>query len=50
MPKAKQAEFQANYIWMALAVAIFGGFALAGHLGFVMGFDRSLGDGFASLI
>lgn len=50
MPRAKQAEFQVNYIWMALAVAIFGGFALAGHLAFVMGFDRSLGDGFASLI
>ena len=50
MPKAKQAEFQVGYIWMALAVAIFGGFALAGHLAFVMGFDRPLGDGFASLI
>lgn len=50
MPKAKQAAFQVNYIWMALAVAIFGGFALAGHLCVVMGFDRSLGDGFASLI
>ena len=50
MPKAKQAEFQVNYIWMALVVAIFGGFALAAHLCFVMGFDRSLGDGFASFI
>lgn len=50
MPKAQQVEFQASYIWMALTVAIFGGFALAGHLAFVMGFDRSLGDGFASLI
>ena len=50
MPRAKHAEFQVNYIWLALVVAIFGGFALAGHLGFVMGFDRPLGDGFASLI
>ena len=50
MSKAEQAAFQVNYIWMALAVAIFGGFALAGHLCFVMGFNRSLGDGFASLI
>jgi len=50
MPRAKQAEFQVNYIWMALAVAIFGGFALAGHLAFVMGFNRPLGDGFASFI
>lgn len=50
MPKAKQAEFQVNYIWLALVVAIFGGFALAAHLCFVMGFDRPLGDGFASFI
>ena len=50
MPRAKQAEFQVNYIWLALVVAIFGGFALAGHLAFVMGFDRPLGDGFASFI
>ena len=50
MPRAKQVEFQVGYVWMALAVAIFGGFALAGHLAFVMGFDRPLGDGFASLI
>ena len=50
MAQAQQVEFQANYIRMALVVAIFGGFALAGHLCFVMGFDRSLGDGFASLI
>ncbi len=50
MPRVKQAEFQVDYIWMTLAVAIFGGFALAGHLAFVMGFDRPLGDGFASLI
>ena len=50
MPKAKQAEFQVNYIWLALVVAIFGGFALAAHLCFVMGFDRPLGAGFASFI
>ena len=50
MPRAKQAEFHVSYIWMALTVAIFGGFALAGHLCFVMGFDRPLGDGFASFI
>ena len=50
MPKARQAEFQVGYVWMALGVAIFGGFALAGHLGFVIGFNRSLGDGFASYI
>lgn len=50
MLRAKQAEFQVGYVWLALAVAIFGGFALAGHLAFVMGFDLPLGDGFASLI
>ena len=50
MPRDEQAEFQVNFIWVALIVAIFGGFALAGHLCLVMGFDRSLGAGFASLI
>lgn len=50
MPRAKQAEFQVGYVWMALAVAIFGGFALAGHLAFLIGFNQSLGDGFASHI
>ena len=48
MPRAKQAEFQVGYVWMALAVAIFGGFALAGHLAFLIGFNRPLGDGFAT--
>ena len=50
MPRAKQAEFQVGYVWMALAVTIFGGFALAGHLAFLIGFNQSLGDGFASYI
>ena len=50
MPRAKQAEFQVGYVWMALAVAIFGGFALAGYLAFLIGFNQSLGDGFASHI
>ena len=50
MPRAKQAEFHIGYVWMALAVAIFGGFALAGHLSFLIGFNRPLGDGFASYI
>ena len=50
MPRAKQAEFQVGYVWMALAIAIFGGFALAGHLAFLIGFNQSLGDGFASHI
>ncbi len=50
MPRAKQAEFQIGYVWMALATAIFGGFALAGHLAFLIGFNRPLGVGFASHI
>ena len=50
MPRAKQAEFQVGYVWTALAVAIFGGFALAGHLAFLIGFNRPLGDGFATYI
>ena len=50
MPIAKQAEFQVGYVWMALAIAIFGGFALAGHLSFLIGFNQPLGEGFASYI
>ena len=50
MPRSKQAEFQVGYVWMALAVAIFGGFALAGHLASLIGFNQPLGDGFASYI
>ena len=50
MPRTKQAEFQVGYIWMALAVAIFGGFAVAAHLSFVIGFNYQLGKGFTSLI
>ena len=50
MARVEQAEFALGYVWVALVVAIFGGFALAGHLAFLIGFNRPLGVGFASFI
>lgn len=50
VPRQKQAKFQIEIIWVALAIAIFGGFALALHLSFLIGFNLSLGKGFAGLI
>lgn len=49
-PKIKQAEFQISYIWMALIIALFVGFAVGAHLAFVIGFDFPLGKGFHSFI
>ena len=48
--KPRQAQFQISYIWVALAAAIFGGFALAAHLSFVIGYNFPLGTGFATYI
>jgi uncharacterized protein involved in response to NO len=49
-PRTTQAEFQIGYIWVALATAIFAGFAIGAHLAFVIAFDFPLGRGFAGLI
>src|SRR3972149_1882134 len=49
-PKTTQAEFQIGYIWVALATAVFAGFAIGAHLAFIIGFDFSLGRGFAGLV
>lgn len=49
-PKTKQAEFQIRYIWVALAAAVFAGFAIGAHLAFVIGFDFPLGPGYYSFI
>jgi uncharacterized protein involved in response to NO len=49
-PKTRQAEFQVGFIWIALATAVFAGFAIGAHLGFVIGFDFPLGRGFASFV
>jgi uncharacterized protein involved in response to NO len=53
MPKpmpVQQADFRLGYVWVALATALFAGFAIAAHLAFVIGFDFPLGKGFYSFI
>lgn len=49
-PKTRQAEFQIAYIWVALALAVFAGFAIGAHVAFVIGFDFPLGPGYYSFI
>lgn len=49
-PKSRHTELHIGYIWVALALAIFAGFAIGAHLAFVIGFDFSLGQGFYSFI
>src|SRR3972149_315497 len=49
-PRTTQAEFRIGYIWVALATAVFAGFAIGAHLAFIIGFDFSLGRGFAGLV
>ncbi len=44
------ATFALDFIWVALATAIFIGFAIGAHLSFVIGFDFPLGKGFYSFI
>lgn len=46
----KHAEFQMGFIWSAMAIALFIGFAIGAHLTFVIGYSFSLGDGFVSFI
>lgn len=46
----KQAEFQIRYIWWAISLAIFAGFALGAHVASVIGFDFPLGKGFYSYV
>jgi uncharacterized protein involved in response to NO len=49
-PPTEHAEFKIDYIWVALASALFAGFAIGAHLSFVIGFEFPLGAGFASFI
>lgn len=46
----QHAAFHAGYIWAALAIAIFAGFAIGAYLAFVIGYGFPLGEGFSSLI
>ncbi len=51
LPLGKQhAEFPAGFLWVALAAALSGGFALGGHLSFVLGFGYPLGASFPALV
>ncbi|MFQ5639100.1 MAG: hypothetical protein ACE5IR_14045 [bacterium] len=50
IPSKTQAEFEIRFIWWALGIAIFGGFALGAHVVSVIGFDFPLGKGFSSYI
>ena len=49
-PERQHAEFQPGFVWLALAAAIFGGFAIGGHLAFVIGFGYPLGASFPALV
>jgi uncharacterized protein involved in response to NO len=49
-PRTTHAEFRIGYIWVALATAVFAGFAIGAHLAFVIGFGFPLGRGFAGLV
>jgi uncharacterized protein involved in response to NO len=45
-----QAKFHPGFIWSALGIALFGGFAIGAHLAAVIGLNFSLGKGFYSYI
>jgi uncharacterized protein involved in response to NO len=47
---SQHAEFHPSFIWLALATAIFAGFAIGGHLALVIGFGFPLRPSFASLV
>jgi uncharacterized protein involved in response to NO len=46
----KHAAFHQGYIWAALALALFVGFAIGAHLTFILGFGFMPSPGFASFI
>ncbi|MFQ5824907.1 MAG: hypothetical protein ACE5JB_12690 [bacterium] len=48
--KTKQAKFQIRFIWWALGLAIFVGFALGAHVASIIGLNLPLGKGFYSFI
>ena len=49
-PVGRPAAFRAGFIWVALGVAVVGGFGLAAHLSFVIGFAYPLGPAFPALV
>ena len=48
--KGSHASFDLGSVWLALAAAVFGGFALAGHLAVVIGYGFPLRPGFPVFI
>ncbi|WP_089721971.1 hypothetical protein [Candidatus Entotheonella palauensis] len=44
------APFDRRYIWIACAMALGAGFAIAGHMSFVLGFSFAPGPGFVSFV
>jgi len=50
MNPSQQAKFHLGFIWAALGIAIFAGFAIGAHLAAVIGLERPLGLGFYSFI
>jgi uncharacterized protein involved in response to NO len=50
MSPPQQAQFHLGFIWSALGIAIFAGFAIGAHLAAVIGLDFPLGKGFYSFI
>ncbi len=46
----RQADFQVNYIWWGLRLAVFAGFALGAHVISVIGFSLPLGKGYYGYI
>ncbi len=50
MNELPQAKFHLGFIWTALSIAFFGGFAIGAHLAAVIGLNFSLGNGFYSYI
>jgi uncharacterized protein involved in response to NO len=46
----QHAEFRPGFIWTALGTAIFAGFAIGGHLAFVIGFGFPLKASFPSMV
>lgn len=49
-PQPEHAAFHLDFIWVALAAALFVGFAIGAHVAAVIGFDFPLGPGFYSFI
>ena len=50
MNQPQQAKFHLGFIWSALGIALFAGFAIGAHLAAVIGLERLLGLGFYSFI